>query len=77
MSMRALLVFALVSALVAAVGWFMGMAFISLVMLQAVAHALIALGLNVQWGYGGQFVTIRRPGSISSHAPLAYGCPWL
>lgn len=55
MNLRALLLFAGVALLIAGVGWWSGAAFIALVMLNALAYALIALGLNIQWGYGGLF----------------------
>jgi branched-chain amino acid transport system permease protein len=36
-------------------GFVLGQANITLLLVQAFAHALIALGLNIQWGYGGLF----------------------
>jgi branched-chain amino acid transport system permease protein len=52
---RALLLFAAMFVLVMAVGYTQGTASIGLILIQAVAYALIALGLNIQWGYGGLF----------------------
>ena len=37
------------------VGWWLGVANILLLLLQAAALALVALGLNIQFGYGGLF----------------------
>jgi branched-chain amino acid transport system permease protein len=37
------------------IGWWQGTANISLLLLQAAALALVALGLNIQFGYGGLF----------------------
>ncbi|MBK8084063.1 MAG: branched-chain amino acid ABC transporter permease [Devosia sp.] len=37
------------------IGLFLGAANISLLLVQSFAYALIALGLNIQWGYGGLF----------------------
>jgi branched-chain amino acid transport system permease protein len=52
---RALTLYFGVAALVFAVGYFMGTANVSLLLVQSFAYALIALGLNIQWGYGGLF----------------------
>lgn len=52
---RTLILFAGLFALFAVVGWVLGAANISLLLVQSVAYALIALGLNIQWGYGGLF----------------------
>ncbi|MFY1005081.1 ABC transporter permease subunit, partial [Escherichia coli] len=38
-----------------AIGFVLGTANISLLLVQSFAYALIALGLNIQWGYGGLF----------------------
>lgn len=55
MAQRSLILFALLFALFFALGLVLGAANISLLMVQAFAHALIVLGLNIQWGYGGLF----------------------
>jgi branched-chain amino acid transport system permease protein len=52
---RSLILFAGLFALFAVVGWVLGAANISLLLVQSFAYALIALGLNIQWGYGGLF----------------------
>ena len=52
---RSLVLFAGLFVLFAIVGWVLGAANISLLLVQSVAYALIALGLNIQWGYGGLF----------------------
>ena len=52
---RTLLLFVALFALFAVVGWLLGAASISLLLVQSFAYALIALGLNIQWGYGGLF----------------------
>jgi branched-chain amino acid transport system permease protein len=52
---RSLLMFAGLFVLFAVIGWFLGAANISLLLVQSFAYALIALGLNIQWGYGGLF----------------------
>lgn len=52
---RSLVLFMGLFALFAVVGWVLGAANISLLLVQSFAYALIALGLNIQWGYGGLF----------------------
>jgi len=52
---RALILFVGLFILFLAVGWTMGAANTSLLLVQSFAFALIALGLNIQWGYGGLF----------------------
>jgi branched-chain amino acid transport system permease protein len=46
---------ALFVVLFAVIGFFLGAANITLLLVQSFAFALIALGLNIQWGYGGLF----------------------
>ena len=52
---RGLILFAAMFVLVVVVGLTQGSASILLILTQATAYALIALGLNIQWGYGGLF----------------------
>jgi branched-chain amino acid transport system permease protein len=52
---RALLLSGAVFLLVIVIGMVNGAAFTSLLMVQAFAYALITLGLNIQFGYGGLF----------------------
>ena len=52
---RSLVLFLGLFVLFAAIGWVLGAANISLLLVQSFAYALIALGLNIQWGYGGLF----------------------
>jgi len=52
---RALILYALLVVLFFGVGTVLGPANISLLLVQSFAYALIALGLNIQWGYGGLF----------------------
>ncbi|MHB1103076.1 MAG: branched-chain amino acid ABC transporter permease [Devosia sp.] len=52
---RSFILFAGLFALFAVIGWVLGAANISLLLVQSFAYALIALGLNIQWGYGGLF----------------------
>ena len=52
---RSLVLFAGLFVLFTAIGWVLGAANISLLLVQSFAYALIALGLNIQWGYGGLF----------------------
>ncbi len=52
---RALVLYALLVVLFFGVGMVLGPANISLLLVQSFAYALIALGLNIQWGYGGLF----------------------
>jgi branched-chain amino acid transport system permease protein len=55
MMRRSLGLFAGLFVLILVVGWMMGMPFTSSRLVEACAYALIALGLNIQWGYGGLF----------------------
>jgi branched-chain amino acid transport system permease protein len=55
MMRRAIFVFFAIFALIVVVGLTMGAANLSLLLVQAFAYSLIAVGLNVQWGYGGLF----------------------
>ena len=52
---RSLVLFASLFVLFAVVGWLLGAANVSLLLVQSFAYALVALGLNIQWGYGGLF----------------------
>ena len=52
---RGLAIFAMVFLLAVVTGISQGSASILLILTQATAYALIALGLNIQWGYGGLF----------------------
>ncbi len=52
---RSITLFAAMFVLIVIVGLTQGMANTSLLLTQATAYALIALGLNIQWGYGGLF----------------------
>lgn len=52
---RTALLFAGLFVLFVVVGWVLGAANITLLLVQSFAYALIALGLNIQWGYGGLF----------------------
>ncbi len=52
---RAITLFAVMFGLIVVVGLVQGAANTSLLLTQATAYALIALGLNIQWGYGGLF----------------------
>jgi branched-chain amino acid transport system permease protein len=52
---RSLGLFAGLFVLFAVVGWALGTANISLLLVQSFAYALITLGHNIQWGYGGLF----------------------
>jgi branched-chain amino acid transport system permease protein len=52
---RSLILFAGLFVLFCVIGWMLGAANISLLLVQSFAYALIALGLNIQWGYGGLF----------------------
>ncbi|HEY9012350.1 MAG TPA: branched-chain amino acid ABC transporter permease [Devosia sp.] len=55
MTQRSIVLFVGLFALFVVVGWVLGAANITLLLVQSFAYALIALGLNVQWGYGGLF----------------------
>ncbi len=55
MTMRYILMFGLLFALIAGVGVAMGAPFTVRLMVEAFAFALIAMGLNIQWGFGGLF----------------------
>jgi branched-chain amino acid transport system permease protein len=52
---RGLFMFAGIFALIIVVAVAMGIPFTTRLMVEAFAYALIALGLNIQWGYGGLF----------------------
>lgn len=52
---RSAILFAGLFALFVVIGWLLGAANTSLLLVQSFAYALIALGLNIQWGYGGLF----------------------
>ncbi len=52
---RGLLLFAAMFIMVVVIGLVQGTASILLILTQATGFALIALGLNIQWGYGGLF----------------------
>lgn len=52
---RSLTLFAGLFVLILLIGWAMGLPFTSSRLVEATAYALIALGLNIQWGYGGLF----------------------
>lgn len=52
---RGLLLFAAMFVVVVVVGLVQGTASMLLILTQATGFALIALGLNIQWGYGGLF----------------------
>jgi branched-chain amino acid transport system permease protein len=52
---RALVLYLGLVAFIVFVGWWQGAANISLLLLQASAFALVVLGLNIQFGYGGLF----------------------
>ncbi|MFK4812116.1 branched-chain amino acid ABC transporter permease [Devosia sp. ZW T5_3] len=55
MIQRSLTLFAGLFGLILVIGWVMGLPFTSSRLVEAAAYALIALGLNLQWGYGGLF----------------------
>ena len=55
MMQRSLILFAGLFTLFVALGFVLGAANITLLLVQSFAYALIALGLNIQWGYGGLF----------------------
>ena len=52
---RSLTLFAGLFVLILLVGWFLGVPFTSSRLVEAAAYSLIAMGLNIQWGYGGLF----------------------
>jgi branched-chain amino acid transport system permease protein len=52
---RSLTLFAGLFVLILVIGWAVGLPFTSSRLVEAAAYALIALGLNIQWGYGGLF----------------------
>ncbi|KKB85282.1 branched-chain amino acid ABC transporter permease [Devosia limi DSM 17137] len=54
-TVRAIVLFSAMFVLILAVGFVQGAANSGLLLTQALAYALIALGLNIQWGYGGLF----------------------
>jgi branched-chain amino acid transport system permease protein len=55
MTQRTIVLFVGLFLLFAGIGWVLGAANITLLLVQSFAYALIALGLNIQWGYGGLF----------------------
>lgn len=55
MTARYLGLFAALFALIVGVGLFMGTPFTVRLLVEAFAFALIAMGLNIQWGFGGLF----------------------
>ena len=55
MTQRSIVLFVGLFLLFTGIGWVLGAANISLLLVQSFAYALIALGLNIQWGYGGLF----------------------
>ncbi|RDE08087.1 branched-chain amino acid ABC transporter permease [Pelagibacterium lacus] len=55
MTMRYITVFAALVALIVGVAMTMGSAFTMRLLVEASAYALIAMGLNIQWGFGGLF----------------------
>ncbi len=55
MIQRSLALFGGLFVLILLLGWIMGAPFTSSRLVEAAAYALIALGLNIQWGYGGLF----------------------
>jgi branched-chain amino acid transport system permease protein len=55
MMRRSLFLFAALFGLFVVLGLMLGAANITLLLVQSFAYALIALGLNIQWGYGGLF----------------------
>jgi len=55
MIQRSLTLFGGLFVLILVVGWFLGLPFTTSRLVEAAAMALIALGLNLQWGYGGLF----------------------
>ena len=55
MTQRSIVLFIGLFLLFVVIGWMLGAANISLLLVQSFAYALIALGLNIQWGYGGLF----------------------
>jgi len=55
MMARSLSLFGGLFVLILLVGWVLGVPFTTSRLVEAAAYALIALGLNIQWGYGGLF----------------------
>ncbi|MBJ3786294.1 branched-chain amino acid ABC transporter permease [Devosia sediminis] len=55
MIQRSLALFGGLFVLILVIGWVMGLPFTTSRLVEAAAYALIALGLNIQWGYGGLF----------------------
>lgn len=55
MVQRSLALFVGLFVLFVVIGWALGAANITLLLVQSFAYALVALGLNIQWGYGGLF----------------------
>jgi len=52
---RALILYLALFLVFVVVGFVMGSAYTTRMLVEAAAYALIALGLNIQWGYGGLF----------------------
>ncbi len=74
---RALFFYLTLFVLIVGVGLFMGAAFTARLCVEAAAYALIALGLNIQWGYGGLlnfcvmgFLMIGGYAAVSMSMPL-------
>ena len=55
MMQHSIVLMLLVFVLILVIGWLMGLPFTSSRLVEAAAYSLIALGLNIQWGYGGLF----------------------
>ncbi|MEO5804890.1 branched-chain amino acid ABC transporter permease [Devosia sp.] len=55
MMRRSLTLFAALFVLILGVGFVLGVPFTTSRLVEAAAYSLIALGLNIQWGYGGLF----------------------
>ena len=55
MTRRAVALYAALAVLIAGVGMLNGMPYMVRLLVEACAYALIVLGLNIQWGYGGLF----------------------
>lgn len=80
MTMRYLGLFSGLFVLILAVGLFMGAPFTVRLLVEAFAFALIALGLNIQWGFGGLFnfgilgmLMVGGFGVVFMSAPVNFG----
>lgn len=80
MTMRYLGLFSGLFVLILAVGMMMGAPFTVRLMVEAFAFALIALGLNIQWGFGGLFnfgilgmLMLGGFGVVFMSAPVNFG----